>query len=709
MQLYKLMMISVVLSLLTINLTAKPVPVKSLKPPVAPIIPEKTIINGKTIIDNYHWMKDPDIKNPQVLAYIEQENAYTDAYMQHTKPLQKTLFREMNKRIVQEDRTVPYLKDGYYYYSRDRKGKQYPLYCRKKGSMNAHEEIILDVNKLALGHEFYQIGTFEYSPNRRYLAFSVDLKGNETYKLFIKDLETGRYLADSIYPIDGLAWANDNRTFFYTLLNIENESTDKVYRHSLGDTAQDPLLYTEPDKAFNIGISRSEDDKQVVLVTSSHTTSECYYLSADHPEESFTLFKKRMADTQYYLYFHNDDVYVLTNENNAINYKLLSKKWNHQEQDSLVVELTPSDSIVISGVQTFQNYLVADERVNGVQRILIRSLDDHSDHYISFPEQNYSISIGYAPTFSTEILRLYYSSFTTPSTVYDYHMKTHEFTLLKQDKAGKDYLPAKYVSTVVYARARDGCKIPISILYRKDLFTNNGNNPCYLEAYGSYGDTSDPYFSSYRLSLLNRGFVYAYAHVRGGGEFGQKWHDAGRMLNKKNTFTDFNTCAKYLEDRLYTNRNKMVIDGGSAGGLLIGAVINMKSELFKIAVAEVPFVDVLNTMFDPNLYGVVPEYEEWGNPNVPTYADYILSYCPYQNVKRQKYPILFIAEGLNDPRVNYWECLKWTAKLRALKTDNNTQLLHMSMEGHLGASGRYGFTREIAYQYAFIIDQLGIK
>jgi oligopeptidase B len=701
----KIIITSIILFIISSSLLANTFPTI----PVAPIHPDTTRLNGKLLIDNYGWMKDPEFKNQDVMDYIQQENAYTDAYMKQTLPLQKELFKEMNKRIIQSDQTVPYYKDGYFYYSKDVKGKQYPVYCRRKSSMKAKEEIILDVNKLAKGHEFYSIGTFEYSPNRRYLAFSVDLKGDETYKLFVKDLQTGQFLKDTIYPLDGLAWANDNKTFFYTLLNIENESTDKVFRHTLGETTPDSLMYLEKDRAFNIGIGRSEDEKQILLTTSSHTTSECYYVSADNPYQPFSLYRKRIPELQYYLSFHDDDVFNLSNENNAVNFQILAGKLNEKQTSPMKEELAPSDSVVISGFTTLKNYLAIEERVNGEQKILIRSLINHSDHYISFPEQNYSLSIGYTPNYDSDTLRLYYTSFNTPSTVFDYNMNTRELKLLKQDKAGNDYVPDNYVSTMIYAVAEDGTKIPIALNYRKDMFKHDGTNPLYLEAYGSYGDTSDPYFSSYRLSLLNRGFIYAYAHVRGGGEFGQKWHDAGRMLNKMNTFTDFIACAQYLEDEKYTCKEKMVIDGGSAGGLLIGAVINMRPKLFQIAVAEVPFVDVLNTMLDPNLYGVVPEYEEWGNPDIPVYGDYILSYCPYQNVKAQNYPTLLITEGLNDPRVNYWESLKWTAKLRALKTDHNPLLLHMSMEGHLGASGRYGFTEEIAYTYAFILNLLGIK
>ncbi|HNX00629.1 MAG TPA: S9 family peptidase [Candidatus Cloacimonadota bacterium] len=680
-----------------------------LKPPVAPIVPDRFYLNGKTIQDDYSWMKDPELKKPHVLQYIQDENDYTDAFMKHTKPLQKKLFKEMNDRIIQQDQSVPYFKDGYFYYSRDVKGKQYPVYCRKKGSMKAKEEVILDVNTLAKGHEFYQIGLYEYSPDRRYLAFSVDDIGNETYALFIKDLETGKMLQDSIYPIDELAWANDNKTFIYTMLNLQNATTDKVYRHVLGVPQPDSLCYQEKDSAFNIGIGRSEDERQIVLCTASHTTSENYYVSADNPQNDFDLFQKRIPEIQYYISFHGDDVYELTNEDKAIDFKLLKGKWDVAGQRKMETVITASDTLVVSGIELFKNYLVVSERVNGEQRMLVKSLKSNLDHYIAFPEQNYSISTSYTPNYDTDTLRLYYNSFTTPGTTYEFNMKTYGMKVLKQEKVGKVYHASDYVSTVIYAKADDGTKIPIAVNYKKSLFKHDGSNPCYLEAYGSYGDTSDPYFSSYRLSLLDRGFVYAYAHIRGGGELGQKWHDMGRMLNKKNTFTDFITCAELLQNQNYTSKEKTVIDGGSAGGMLIGAVVNMRPELFRIAIAEVPFVDVLNTMLDPNLFGVVPEYEEWGNPNDPIYGEYIQSYCPYQNVKAQNYPTMLITEGLNDPRVNFWESLKWTAKLRSMKTDQNPLLLHMSMEGHLGASGRYSFTQEIAFQYAFILDQLGIK
>ncbi|MGB3340080.1 MAG: S9 family peptidase [bacterium] len=676
-------------------------------PPVAEKIPKIDTIHGDIVIDNYFWLRENE--SPKVMDYLIAENEYTSTMMKHTEEFQTKLYEEMISKIQETDLSVPEKIDKYYYYTRTEEGKQYPIYCRKKGSLEHDEEILLDQNVLAVPYKYFEIGAFEVSPDHSLLAYSVDTTGSERFVLYIKDLVTGELynerLSNTGYSI---AWSNDNKTLFYTTLD-NAKRPDKLYRHILSnDQTQDEMVYHEPDDLFWLGISRTKDGKYLLMDMGSHTTTETHYLRADKPNEKFRLLYPRMQDIEYYVEHHGETFLILTNEN-AKNFRLIQVSESDPDKTNWIELIPHRDYAKIDGFDVFRDFFVVSERKNGLEQIRVTKINGALTHYVEFPEPTYTFWFSANKDYDSKQLRFTYMSLVTPKSVFDYNMETKERELKKQYKVLGGYEPEQYESQRIYAIAHDSTRIPISIVYKKGM-TKNGTNPLFLTGYGAYGDSFDPYFSSNRLSLLDRGFIYAIAHIRGGGEMGRYWHEQGKMLNKKNTFTDFIACAENLIEQNYTSKEKLVISGGSAGGLLVGAVVNMRPELFHIVVADVPFVDLINTMFDATLPLTVLEYEEWGNPNEEQYYRYMKSYSPYDNVIAQNYPNMLITAGLNDTRVMYWEGAKWTAKLRALKTDENILLLKTNMgTGHLGASGRYDFLKEIAFEYTFILDILGIK
>ncbi|MGB7061337.1 MAG: S9 family peptidase [Candidatus Zixiibacteriota bacterium] len=677
------------------------------KPPVAKVEPKVDTLFGREMVDDYYWLRERD--NPEVIDYLKGENAYTEAVMKHTEKLQEKLYEEMLSRIKETDLSVPVKRDDYYYYYRTEEGKQYPIYCRKKGSLEAEEEILLDVNELAEGKDYMYLGVYEVSPDHNLLAFGVDTSGNERYRLRVKNLET-----DEIYPdiIDSIStsfeWANDNRTFFYTKTD-EAWRPYKLFRHTLGDEIEkDVLVFHEKDDAFFLGIRKSKSMDYLFIQLGSMNTTEAYYLDAANPTGEFKLVHPRQQDMEYELSHHGDQFYIVTNDN-AKNFKLMRAPVSNPSKKNWEEVIPHRDSVKLDRIDVFSDFMVFYEREHGLKQIRIKDFSTGETHTVEFPEPVYTFWQAWNPDFNGRLLRFHYTSFITPESVYDYDMKTRKRELKKQKEVLGGYDPEKYQSERTFAKADDGTLIPISMVYRKDIVKQD-NNPLYLYGYGAYGSSVDPYFSSNRLSLVDRGFIYARAHVRGGGEMGRYWYDDGKLLSKKNTFTDFIACAEHLIAENYTSSEKLVVDGASAGGLLIGAVANMRPDLFKIVIADVPFVDLINTMMDTSIPLTVIEYEEWGNPNKEEYFDYMLSYSPYDNVEAEDYPNMLILAGLNDTRVQYWEPAKWTAKLRAMKTDSNRLLLKTNMgAGHGGVSGRYDQLKEIAFEYAFVLDVLGMK
>ncbi|MFQ5769817.1 MAG: S9 family peptidase [bacterium] len=680
---------------------------ENLSPPVATKLPKADTLYGAIRIDNYFWLRERD--NPEVISYLKAENQYTKAMMKHTEKLQDNLYQELLGRMKETDLDVPEKIDQYYYYKRTEAGKQYQIYCRKKGSLKAPEEILLDQNELAASRDYFRIGVFKISPNHQLLAYSTDTTGAETYTIYVKNLNTGNLLKDEIpntyYAVE---WANDNQTLFYNTLD-EAKRPFKLFKHTLGsDAKQDELIHFEEDEAYYLRISKTKSRQYLLLILESMTTTEIWYLNADYPQKSFKLIHPRQHEMEYYMTHHGDKFYVLTNEN-AKNFKLMEVSVQNPAKKYWKELIPHRKAVKIDRVEAFKNHLVLYERENGLKKISIRDFRNQKTHYVEFPEPVYTYWPGRNPDFNTNLLRFTYTSLVTPRSVFDYNMETRTRELKKQYEVLGGYEPANYASERIFAEASDGTKVPISLVYKKGM-SKNGKNPLYLYGYGSYGASMDPNFNSNRLSLLDRGFVFAIAHIRGGGEMGRYWYDQGKLLHKKNTFTDFISCAEYLIAENYTSRDKLVISGGSAGGLLMGAVINMRPDLFKAVIAKVPFVDVINTMLDASIPLTVIEYEEWGNPYEKAYYDYMKSYSPYDNVESKDYPNLLITAGLNDPRVQYWEPAKWTAKLRALKTGSHILLLKTNMgAGHGGASGRYDRLKDVAFEYAFIFDVLGIE
>jgi oligopeptidase B len=640
------------------------------------------------------------------MAYLEAENRYTGAVMRHTEGLQEWLYEEMRGRIKETDLSVPDQLDDYFYYTRTQAGSQYPIFCRRHGSVDGPEEILLDQNPLAADHSYFRLGVTEVSPDHRLLAYSVDTSGAEEFTVFIKDLTTGGLLAESIPRTSrGVAWANDSRTLFYTVLDDARRPC-RLYRHVIGvSPSDDVLVYFEPDASFFLDISRTRSRRYLLLDLSSHSTSEVRFVSANRPEEPFRVVQPREPGVEYTVTHHKDRFYITTNDG-APNFRLMQAPVENPSKEYWSPVLPYRPEVKLDSTDAFRDHLVIYEREAGLRRIRVLDLASGSDHLISFPEPVYTFRSHANPEFDSTFLRFTYTSLVTPSSVIDYDLASRTWNVRKQTEVLGGYDPSLYRSERLFARAPDGAQVPISLVYRAPLETD-APRPLLLSGYGAYGLSYDPAFSSNTLSLLDRGFVAAIAHVRGGEELGRAWYESGRLLHKRSSFTDFIAAAEHLVGLGYTSPDRLVINGGSAGGLLMGAVTNLRPDLFRAVLAEVPFVDVVNTMLDASLPLTVIEYDEWGNPHDPVAYSYIRSYSPYDNIEAKDYPHMLVTAGLNDPRVAYWEPAKWTAKLRAMKTDGNRLLLRTNMgAGHGGASGRYDFLREIAFKYAFVLDVL---
>jgi oligopeptidase B len=678
-----------------------------MNPPVAKKITRSVGAHNDERSDDYYWLRQRD--DPDVIAYLEAENAYAEERLAHTRKLQDSLYDELVARMQENDVSVPTRVDDYFYYTRTEKGKQYETHCRKHGSLHAKEHVVLDENELAKGHKYFAVGTFSVSPDHRLVAYSVDIDGSEAHTLYIKDIATGRIIEEGIpntyYNVE---WANDSRTLYYTTLN-EAKRPHKLFRHTLGTpSSEDALLYNEQDESFFLGLSKTRTRRFIVVNLGSKTTTEVHVLDADDPAAGLRVIHPRRHEMEYHIAHHGDVFYILTNDY-ARNFKLMEAPVSDPSIENWVEVMPHRRTVKIDDIDVFRDHVVVYEREDGLKRIRIRDLRTLDEHLIQFPEPTYTFWAGENPEFNTRILRFNYTSLVTPRSVIDYDMDSREQTLMKRYDVPGGYDPADYVTTRIFASAYDGTKVPISLVHKKGL-KRNGGNPLFMYGYGSYGASIEPSFVANRLSLLDRGFVYAIAHVRGGGEMGRHWYDQGKLLNKRNTFTDFIACAEHLIERGYTSAGKIACYGGSAGGLLVGAVVNMRPDLWGAVLSHVPFVDVLNTMLDETIPLTVLEYEEWGNPKDKKYYEYIRSYSPYDNLRAQYYPPILVTGGINDPRVQYWEPAKWTARLRALKMDDNPLLLRTKMsEGHTGASGRYDYLRDVALDYAFVLDCFGVK
>ena len=687
--------------------------------PVALQQPYSIVTHGHERIDPYFWMRlsddqknadQPDNQTQQVLDYLNAENTYLEACLKHTEPLQEQLYDEIVGRIKKDDSSVPYLKNGYWYYARYEKGKEYPLYCRKQGTLEAEEQIMLDVNQLAVGHSYYTATGLRVSPDNKILAFSEDTLSRRIYTIRFINLETGEFLPDVLTQASaGGAWADDNKTFFYTVKNEVSLLSEKIVRHQLGaPSAEDVVVYTETDPSFYIGVYRSRSGEYLIIYNSSTISSDYHILPSDNPTGDFQQFAERRPNHEYSIYHAKDRFYVLTNWE-AQNFRLMQTPTLQTAKSNWEEVIAHRPDVFLEEVEVFKDYLVINERSNAKTFINIIRNSDQSMHSIDFGEEAYVASIGNNPSFDSDLLRFNYSSMTTPNSVYDYAMATKEKTLKKQQEVVGGHQPEAYVTKRLFAKARDGKQIPISIVYKKG-FEQNGQQPLVLYAYGSYGSSIDPWFSATRLSLLDRGFAWAIAHIRGGQEMGRVWYEEGKMFNKMNTFTDFIDCSQFLIDENYTTTEHLYALGGSAGGLLMGAVINMAPELYRGVIAAVPFVDVVSTMLDESIPLTTNEFDEWGNPKEKDSYEYMLSYSPYDQVKAQNYPNLLVTTGLYDSQVQYWEPAKWVAKLRDQRTNDNLLLLHTNMEaGHGGASGRFQRFKETALEYAFLLHLEGIK
>jgi len=672
------------------------------------IVPKRLEKDGHVRVDNYYWLKERE--NPEVIDFLKKENEYTKAVMAHTEALEKTVFQEIKGRIKQTDLSVPYKLDDYFYYTRYEDGKEYPIYCRKKGSLDGPEEIMLDANTLAEGHEFLSVDTRAVSFGQDILAYAVDTKGRRFYTIYFKDLKTGELLKDVITNVTGnMDWANDNRTLFYSRQDPTTLRSYQIYRHVLGtEPSEDQLVYEETDDTFSIFVFKTKSKKYMMIGCFQTLSREYRYLVADNPNGDFKVFLSREKEHEYQIDHFQDKFFIRTNDQ-AKNFRLMSTPVGNTGKENWQELIPHRSDVFLENFEIFNDHLVLEERKGGLIYIRIIPWEESEEHILEFDEPAYQAHISINLQFDTPILRYVYTSMTTPNSVYDYNMVTREKVLLKRDEVLGGFDSLNYITERLHVRADDGAEIPVSVVYRKGV-KKDGQNPLLLYGYGSYGMSMDASFSSPRLSLIDRGFIYAIAHIRGGEELGRHWYEDGRQLKKKNTFTDLIACGDYLIREGYTNREKMFAMGGSAGGLLMGAVTNMRPDLFKGVVAEVPFVDVLTTMLDESIPLTTGEYDEWGDPNKKEYYDYILSYSPYDNVEAKDYPHLLVTTSLHDSQVQYWEPAKWVAKLRAIKTDKNRLLLKTNMDaGHGGASGRFKRYGEIASHYTFLLDLAGIK
>lgn len=683
----------------------------SLIPPKAAVKPHELTVHGHTRIDNYYYLNNRE--NPEVIDYLNAENDYLKQTLAPIQDFREKLFQEMKSRIKEQDESVPYRDESYFYYSRYETGGEYPIYCRKKDTLEATEEVIFDCNKLAEGHDYYNLGGFEISDNEELAAFGEDTVSRRNYTLRIKNLTTGEYYPEVIPNTEGgnYAWAADNEHLFYILRDQQTLLGFQVYRHKLGtDPSTDVLVYEETDNQFYMGLYRMKSKKYIALVSDHNGVSTEYrLLEASQPTADFKVFFPRQYGHEYGVEHFGDKFYIRTNYE-AENFRLMEVAEGQQiNRNNWKGVIAHRPTVFLEQIEVFANHLVIGERSEGLIQLRILNQKTQLEHYVDFGEPAYDAGISINPSFDTNILRFAYSSLTTPSSTFDYNMDTHEKTLMKQQEVLGGFDKANYVSERVYATARDGVQVPISIVYRKGT-PKDGSAPLLQYAYGSYGISIDPYFSSTRLSLLDRGFMYAIAHIRGGQEMGRRWYEDGKMLKKQHTFNDFVDCSEFLIQQQYTRPDRLFAMGGSAGGLLMGAVVNMRPDLYRGVVASVPFVDVVTTMLDESIPLTTGEFEEWGNPKEKLYYDYMLSYSPYDNITAKKYPNMLVMTGLHDSQVQYWEPAKWVAKLRTLKMDDNLLLLHTDMEaGHGGASGRFRALKDIALEYGFMLMLVGIN
>lgn len=679
-----------------------------LQAPVAKIEAHELTEHGNTRIDNYFWLRNRD--SLDVLDYLHAENDYTKAVMQETDSFQTQLFEEMKGRIKQTDESVPYKLNGYFYYTRYEEGKEYTIYCRKKENLDATEEIMLNENEMAEGFAYFAIGSTSVSEDNKILAYSVDTVSRRNYTIKFKNLETGEIYPDEIPNTSGgMTWANDNKTVFFSKKD-ETLRSFQIVRHELGVPVEnDVLVFQEDDATYRVFVYKTKSKKYLVIGSGSTLSSEYQILEADKPLGEFQMFQERQSDMLYSISHFGDRFYIRTNLE-AKNFRLMMCPEKATGMENWTEKIAHREDVLLEDFEIFKNYLVLSEKSNALDHIRIIPWNGSEEHYLPFEEEAYLAYTSTNPEFDTDILRYGYMSMTTPGSTFDYNMNTKEKTLLKQQEVLGGFNKDEYETKRLWAIAQDGVKVPVTLVYKKSMLKKDGSNPLWITGYASYGSSSDPYFSTTRLSLLDRGFVYAIAHARGGQEMGRKWYDDGKMLNKKNSFTDFIACTEFLHAEKYSSPEKTCAWGGSAGGLLMGAIANMRPDLYNSIIAAVPFVDVITTMFDATIPLTTSEYDEWGNPNEKEYYHYILSYSPYDQVSKQAYPNLLVTTGYHDSQVQYWEPAKWVAKLRAYKTDNNMLLLQTNMDfGHGGASGRFEALKEMALEFAFVMKAMGME
>lgn len=693
-----------------INLTYK---WPDVKPPVCEKKSKELIAHDNTRIDEYYWLNDYFKKGPdsaKVVDYLKAENAYLEAMMGGLKPFQESLYNEMKARIKEKDESVPYFKNGYFYYTRMEKGKEYNIFCRKKGRMHAKEEVLLDMNKMAKGHPYFSATGFDISPDNHLLAYGVDIVSRRQYTIYVKNLVTGKTTLEIAGDTDGNpVWAEDNKTFYYVKNNRETLLTEKVIRHKTGTAEKtDKIVYTEKDPSNYINVWRSKSDQYIFITSTATLSSETRLIRASNPKGDFKVFQPRIKNVLYNVEHLNDKFIIVTNLD-ALNFRLMGTALDKTNRENWKEIIPHRTEVLIQSTEPFKNFLVITERKNGLIQLRIRDLENNKDTYLPFEEPAYQASVGVNPDFNSEILRYNYTSLTTPASVYDFNLRNGEKKLMKQQEVLGGFKKEDYVTERLFATAKDGTKVPVSLVYKKG-FKKDRSAPLLLYGYGSYGYSMDATFSSARLSLLNRGFAFAIAHVRGGEEMGRSWYENGKLMNKMNTFTDFIACAEFLNSEKYTSPEHTYAMGGSAGGLLMGAITNLRPDLWHGIIAQVPFVDVVTTMSDPSIPLTTNEYDEWGNPADKEAYFYMKSYSPYDNVEKKGYPNMLVMTGLHDSQVQYFEPAKWVARLRELKTDNNMLFLHTDMEvGHGGASGRFKYLKDIALEYSFLFTLEGIK
>ena len=678
--------------------------------PIAKKVPQELTIHNDVRIDNYYWLNDKN--NPEVIDYLNAENAYTKQMTLHTQEFQKSLFEEMKGRIKEDDSSVPYKLNGYWYLTKYEAGRDYPIYVRKKKTLEAEEELLFDCNDMAKGLSYFNLGGISISPDNTLAAFSTDTVSRRQYTIQIKNLITGEIYSDKILNTTGSAtWANDDKTLFYSMKDEVTLRSHKIFKHKLySDSKTDIEVFHETDETFNTFVYKSKSKKYLIIGSSSTLSSEYRFLDADAPDGRFNIFQERTKKLEYSIAHYNGSFYIISNKDDATNFKISKTSEKTTGKENWQDVIPHRASVLIEDIEIFKDYLVVNEREHGLNKLRIISWNKEEDYYLPFNSETYTTYIGNNPDFESDMLRYGYNALTSPSSVIDYNLKTKQSEIKKElEVLGGTFKKENYESQRIWATASDGIKIPISLVYKKG-FALDGSNPLLQYAYGSYGSTIDPSFSSIRLSLLDRGFIYAISHVRGSEYLGRKWYECGKLLTKKNTFTDFIACSKYLIQEKYTSNQHLYAYGGSAGGLLMGAIININPELYHGVLAAVPFVDVVTTMLDDTIPLTTGEYDEWGNPNELRYYNYMKSYSPYDNVEEKDYPNMLVTTGLHDSQVQYWEPAKWVAKLRDMKTDSNKLLLHTDMDsGHGGASGRFESLKEVALEYAFLLDLEGIN